>query len=68
MGPMKEFLKDGGIYFDPTDKKDLEDKLKIFLKNPNLRDKLQSISYELSKKYSWKRCANETANFLKSIN
>lgn len=67
-GPMKEFLKNGGLYFDPTDKKDLEYKLEFFIKNPNLREKLQRTSFELSKKYSWQRCANETADFLKSIN
>lgn len=62
--PMPEFLLDAGIYFNPNDVNDIYDKIKIFLKDEILRADISQKSYNLSRDYSWKKCASETFEFL----
>lgn len=62
--PMAEFLKDGGIYFDPTIVEDLKIKLRYFLENDQHRNEISVKSYNESFKYSWDKCASETYDFL----
>ena len=63
-GPMPEVLKDGGLYFDPESVHSIENSIKIFINDENLRNKTAIISKKLSEKYSWERCAQETWAFL----
>jgi glycosyltransferase involved in cell wall biosynthesis len=65
--PMPEFLEDAGIYFDPLNISSIEDALKKLIIDQNLRRNLSIKSYELSKKYNWEKCSNETFNFIKYI-
>jgi glycosyltransferase involved in cell wall biosynthesis len=62
--PMTEFLKDGGIYFDPTNVEDLKINLRYFLENDQCRNEISAKSYNESFKYSWDKCASETYDFL----
>lgn len=62
--PMKEFLRDGGMYFDPTNIEDLTLKLLKFLTNAEIRTKLSKLSLEYSYLYNWDKCATETYKFL----
>lgn len=65
--PMPEFLENAGIYFDPTSVLSIEESLLNLIENPENTYELSLKSYALSKKYSWKKCAIETLNYLKKI-
>jgi glycosyltransferase involved in cell wall biosynthesis len=65
--PMSEFLKDAGLYFNPTDEFDLVDKIEVLINDKKLRDKLSNASYALSEFYSWEKCSKNTFNYLNQI-
>jgi len=62
--PMPEILKDAGIYFDPESKSDIKEAVRKFLDSRDLRREKAIRALILSKEYSWKRTASETAHFL----
>lgn len=63
-GPMPEVLGDGGIYFDPHDSGSIAEALDQIYQSPNLRLNLAHTAKQLSKQYSWQRCADETFAFI----
>lgn len=63
-GPMPEVLEDGGVYFDPEDPKSIADTLRKLIDEPDLRERLANRAKNLSARYSWERCAQETWAFL----
>ena len=65
-GPMPEVLKDGGLYFNPEDPKSIAKAICDIVYKKNKPKVLSSRSLEISKKYSWSRCCNETFSFIKS--
>lgn len=65
--PMPEFLENGGEYFDVENVESIYTCLKKVIENRELRNKLANISTNLSYKYSWEKCANETLSFLSSV-
>lgn len=65
--PMPEFLKDGGLYFDPLNVSDIALKIETLILDSNLRKELSQKSYKYSLQYSWRKCAQETFNFLNQI-
>lgn len=67
-GPMPEILGDSGIYFNPEDPYDIARKLEQLILQPDLRFTLSCKSYQKAKQYTWKRCADETFNFIKNVN
>ena len=62
--PMPEFLKDGGIYFNPEIVLSVENALKKMIDSADLREKLAKKSYSYSKEFSWQKCADKTFDFL----
>lgn len=66
-GPMPEVLGAGGIYFDPEHSADIACALRELIKSPQLRSELAQLSYQQAQRYSWKRCAAETIQFLALI-
>jgi glycosyltransferase involved in cell wall biosynthesis len=64
---MPEVLGDAGIYFDPEDAKSIADSLRRLIDSPNLRTRLSQAAFDRAQAYSWKRCANETFEFLAQI-
>ena len=64
---MHEILGDGGLYFDPTKPSDIAAVIEKYLLHPQLRDQKQKIAHSLSLQYSWRRCAQETVDFMKSV-
>lgn len=56
---LPEVLGEAALYFDPTNKQDLVNKLEIIVKNQTLKDKLVLKGQELVKKYTWEKMANE---------
>ena len=67
MGPMPEVLKDGGVYFNPTNSDSIATAIAQIIKNPKLRQRISKRSLALSKKYSWKNCGDQTWSFLADI-
>lgn len=63
-GPMPEVLEDGGVYFDPENPDSIAVALEDLIVNPEMRARLAIRAMELSRQYSWPRCASETFSFI----
>jgi glycosyltransferase involved in cell wall biosynthesis len=66
-GPMPEVLKDGGVYFDPENVKDIENSIKELLNKKKLREVISKRAHKYAKKYSWEICFNKTFSFLEKV-
>lgn len=66
-GPMPEMLQDSGIYFNPEEPEEIAQAIYKLLSSRSLRSNLSKQSHELSKQYSWERCADETFIFLNKV-
>jgi len=64
LGPMPEVLEDAGVYFHPERISSIVKAVKTLLTDEDTRKHSAMKSKELSRKYSWSRCATETLNFL----
>ena len=56
----KELLGNSAVYFNPKNSKNIADSIKILLLSKSLRSRISKRSFELAKKYSWKKCADQT--------
>lgn len=65
--PMPEFIEDAAIYFDPTEISSIENALILLLTNNKLRNQISNKSYILSQNYNWKKCTDQTFNFINTI-
>jgi len=66
-GPMPEILQDSGIYFDPENVEEIVSALRKIIFSSDLRTEMSRSSFQLAKKFSWKRCADETFSFLSTV-
>jgi glycosyltransferase involved in cell wall biosynthesis len=66
-GPMPEVLKDGGVYFDPTDAEDVASAIRRLVTNPQLRAESTRLSSEYARQHSWDRCADAILRFLGEV-
>lgn len=62
---LPEILKDGGVYFDPKNHKDLLKKIELLIKDRVLRKKLSFKAFKMSQYYDWNKNVN---NFCKIVN
>jgi len=67
MGPMLEVLGDAGVYFDPEDANSIAGALCKLIASPDLRAQMAQAAFNRAQAYSWKRCADETFEFLARI-
>ncbi len=63
-GPLQEILNDGGVYFDPEDPDSVAVAVESLFIDSRLRYQKVLRAKELSKQYSWQRCADETWSFI----
>ncbi len=63
-GPMPELLGESGIYFDPEKSGPITDAMRELIDRPKLRADLAAASYLKADKYSWRRCAYESFEFI----
>ena len=56
---LPEILQDAALFYDPTNKQDLVNKLEIIVKNQELKNKLISRGQDLVKKYSWEEMVRQ---------
>ncbi|UDM62776.1 glycosyltransferase family 4 protein [Pseudoalteromonas piscicida] len=66
-GPMPEVLEGSGILFNPEKKASIIKALNIAT-DCTLLNSNSKLSYKKALEYSWKRCANETFNYLLKVN
>lgn len=66
-GPMPEILKDGGLYFNPLDKNEIKNTIKMYYNSVSLRNINSLISYKLAKNYSWYDCSKNTFDYIMEI-
>ena len=66
-GPMPEILGKAGLYFDPEVPESIAECVSRIIDNPESSLKLAFEAKQLSKQYSWKRCAMETVSFLDEV-
>ncbi len=64
---MPEIAGDAAEYFNPSDENEMAQKIIKILQNSKLRNKLAKKGFERNKKFSWDKCAKETAEFYKKI-
>ena len=64
-GPMPEVLKDGGLYFDPTNSNSIATAIEKIILDDDSRAKISYRAKVLSREFSWETCADETFAFVK---
>jgi glycosyltransferase involved in cell wall biosynthesis len=66
-GPMPEMLDKAAVYFDPEHPVEIANAIKTLVDDPRLREEKSWASYEAAKPYTWKRCAQDTFDFLAHV-
>jgi len=66
-GPMREVLREGGLYFNPEHPDDIANTIQQYLYSEQLRTDMANKSYNLGNEYSWIRCADDTFSFIIEI-
>jgi glycosyltransferase involved in cell wall biosynthesis len=61
---MPEILRDAGVYFDPDDENDIVRCLQDIINNPKEAMARSKKAVELSKEFSWDKCASSTFGLL----
>ncbi len=55
------------LYFDSKNHQDLEEKIKLLVRNSRLKKELSRMGIEQSKKFSWQKSSRQLYNFLQSL-
>lgn len=66
-GPMHEVLGNAGVYFDPLQPQDIAEAMRTLVNSADLRGRLAIQAQDLSRAYSWQRCARETFEFIAAV-
>jgi len=64
---LKEIAKDDCLYFDPYDIHDMKVKLRLFLEDEVLRQRLSQNLVARSQEFSWKRTAEEMLRVIQQV-
>ena len=64
---MPEVAGDAGILIDPNKIEDIAKNIKKVLTNSELQDKLRNLGHKQAKKFSWKKCAQETLSLYQEV-
>jgi glycosyltransferase involved in cell wall biosynthesis len=66
-GPMREILRENGVYFDPTKPNEICSTLQSLIASESLREKMAFGSFEIASRYTWEKCAKNTLAFLAEV-
>lgn len=66
-GPMPEVIGDIGEFFNPLDIDDIHDSLEELINNSEKRLMFGSINNQKAAKFTWRKCADDTLDFLLDI-
>jgi glycosyltransferase involved in cell wall biosynthesis len=64
---MPEILRSSAYYFDPKDKERFQEEFRLFILNPSLLKTKVPLGYANVKRFSWKRCAEETLELYRKL-
>ncbi len=64
---MPEVGGDAAIYVDPMDESDIETKVKQVINSEKLREELIKKGFAQAKKFTWKKCIDETVSLYKEM-
>ena len=65
--PMPEILREGGEYFNPEKSDTIYNAIIKLIHSSNNRAQKADIAFNISKKYSWEKCSQQTFRFLSSL-
>ena len=66
-GSLPEVCGDAALYCDPYSIDDIAEKLVAIVSDDALRERLVRLGRERARRYSWERCAERTAEMIRSI-
>ena len=66
-GPMPQMLDKAAVYFNPENSVEIANAIKTLVEDPHLRDEKSWASYEAAKPYTWRRCAQDTFDFVAQV-
>lgn len=66
-GSIPEVAGNAALYFDADNPEDIADKINQLATDPELRNEFIKKGQEAAKKYSWHKCAEDTAAYLEQI-
>lgn len=66
-GSIPEVAGDAALYFDAYNPEDIAEKIHQLEVNPQLRAELIKKGEVVAKKFSWKKCAEETVDYLRKV-
>jgi len=66
-GPMREVLKDGGVYFNPELPETISSAILQLVNNPKICTEYAQKASIYSLDYSWQRCSRETFSYISKI-
>ena len=64
---LPEIYKNAAIYFDPSNSRDIADKIKIVLSNEKMRKSLIEKGKYISQQFSWRKTAQQTLEIYKEV-
>lgn len=64
---MPEVGGNSALYVDPFDLEDIKEKLKMVMDDKDLREDLIKKGFTQAKKFSWEKCAKETADVYRGL-
>ena len=67
LSPMRDLLKDGGVYFDPEKPLEIAQALRKLIDSKKLRLKLGLRNYYNSSLYDWENTANSTFKYFSNL-
>ncbi len=67
-GSLKEIVNDHGVFFDPTNEKDMAEKIFSIINNSKLKQSLKENGLEYAKSFSWEKTADEVINIYQNLN
>lgn len=62
-----EVLGDAALYFDPSNDRDIFEKVRRVLEDPQLRKEMREKGLSRARKWTWEKCAKETFEIFKEI-
>ena len=63
----REILSNDAVYFDPRNPESIAEAVIRLIEDKDLREKIAWNNFEKAKKYTWRRCVNETFKFFRFV-
>lgn len=64
---MPEVAGEAALFVDPNSLDDIKDKLRLIVKDQQLRKQMIKRGFEQAKKFTWQKCARETAEVYRKV-